>query len=365
MIAAVWILSVLVSLPPLFGWKSPQPVVDGFPLCVLSEEPGYVIYSTIGSFYVPLVVIVVVYSKIYVAARARARRNLAALSHGKRSRRSRRQMTQTISQSTTASNLSNQPQTVPSKFVQTDQDMAGFQLRPPAASRLTTVQGGATCLTPTIDPDPDESWSDATASRSEPPEVAAEPDSDLEHDEEALSDVELDSDEEDIAPSGPQVIFSTGVTVDVAETAPRRGDDQKTQSTAVNSYSAGNDEASARMTAAPPASSAPQAAAVIAERERARRRVARSRERRATVVLGIVMASFIGCWLPFFSVYPLSLLLDFSVPAPVFAVIFWLGYCNSALNPIIYTIFNREFRAAFRRMLCPGRSTAAMPPSRF
>jgi len=84
MIAGVWMLSVIVSLPPLIGWKRPQPVVNGFPLCVLSEEPGYVIYSTIGSFYLPLVVIVVVYSRIYVAARARARRNLtsAALSQG-------------------------------------------------------------------------------------------------------------------------------------------------------------------------------------------------------------------------------------------------------------------------------------------
>jgi len=29
----------------------------------------------------------------------------------------------------------------------------------------------------------------------------------------------------------------------------------------------------------------------------------------------------------------------------------WLGYINSALNPIIYTIFNVEFRRAFDRLL--------------
>lgn len=76
MIAAVWLLSVTVSLPPLVGWKRPQPFKMGFPLCVLSEEPGYVIYSTVGSFYVPLIVIVVVYTKIYLAARSRARRRV-------------------------------------------------------------------------------------------------------------------------------------------------------------------------------------------------------------------------------------------------------------------------------------------------
>jgi 7 transmembrane receptor (rhodopsin family) len=76
MIAAVWLLSIAVSLPPLAGWKRPQPFKMGFPLCVLSEEPGYVIYSTVGSFYVPLIVIVVVYTKIYLAARSRARRRI-------------------------------------------------------------------------------------------------------------------------------------------------------------------------------------------------------------------------------------------------------------------------------------------------
>jgi len=105
-----------------------------------------------------------------------------------------------------------------------------------------------------------------------------------------------------------------------------------------------------------------------------RRRIARAKERRAFLVLGIVMASFVGCWLPFFfvylvtslaarcasgalftRVYLVTSLAGPRVPQPppmLFAVIFWLGYCNSALNPIIYTIFNRDFRRAFRKILC-------------
>ena len=34
----------------------------------------------------------------------------------------------------------------------------------------------------------------------------------------------------------------------------------------------------------------------------------------------------------------------------------WLGYFNSTLNPIIYTVFSPEFRQAFKRILC-GRNT--------
>ena len=29
----------------------------------------------------------------------------------------------------------------------------------------------------------------------------------------------------------------------------------------------------------------------------------------------------------------------------------WLGYVNSTLNPIIYTIFNIDFRVAFSRIV--------------
>nr|CAH7726462.1 unnamed protein product [Callosobruchus chinensis]CAI5838387.1 unnamed protein product [Callosobruchus analis] len=61
------------------------------------------------------------------------------------------------------------------------------------------------------------------------------------------------------------------------------------------------------------------------------------------------MGSFIACWLPFFCMYVLRLAYD--IPPFAFSTAFWLGYMNSALNPVIYTIFNKDFRRAFRRIL--------------
>lgn len=87
--------------------------------------------------------------------------------------------------------------------------------------------------------------------------------------------------------------------------------------------------------------------------EKEKRRIARKKEKRATLILGLIMGSFIACWLPFFFLYILvpACSNHCKIPDSAFAIAFWLGYMNSALNPAIYTIFNKDFRRAFRRIL--------------
>uniref|UniRef100_A0A8P0NIG8 Alpha-1B adrenergic receptor n=1 Tax=Canis lupus familiaris TaxID=9615 RepID=A0A8P0NIG8_CANLF len=84
-----------------------------------------------------------------------------------------------------------------------------------------------------------------------------------------------------------------------------------------------------------------------------------SREKKAAKTLGIVVGMFILCWLPFFIALPLgSLFSTLKPPDAVFKVVFWLGYFNSCLNPIIYPCSSKEFKRAFVRILgcqCRGR----------
>jgi adrenergic receptor alpha-2A/adrenergic receptor alpha-2C len=91
--------------------------------------------------------------------------------------------------------------------------------------------------------------------------------------------------------------------------------------------------------------------------ERFKRKIAKAKERRATLVLGIIMATFIGCWLPFFSIYLVVSFAHLYFPPMAFAVFFWFGYVNSALNPIIYTIFNRDFKNAFHKIVFGRKNT--------
>lgn len=77
------------------------------------------------------------------------------------------------------------------------------------------------------------------------------------------------------------------------------------------------------------------------------------RERRFTFVLAVVMGVFVLCWFPFFFTYTLAAVCDTCcIPETLFKTFFWFGYCNSSLNPVIYTIFNKDFRKSFKKILC-------------
>lgn len=75
-------------------------------------------------------------------------------------------------------------------------------------------------------------------------------------------------------------------------------------------------------------------------------------EQKATKVLGLVFFTFVLCWSPFFILNIIfAVCPECQVPQHVVNTCLWLGYVSSTINPIIYTIFNQIFRAAFIRLL--------------
>lgn len=76
------------------------------------------------------------------------------------------------------------------------------------------------------------------------------------------------------------------------------------------------------------------------------------REHKAARTLGIIMGVFMLCWLPFFVWYVTTTLCETCYnPAVLVTTVFWIGYFNSTLNPVIYAYFNKEFREAFKNTL--------------
>jgi hypothetical protein len=80
------------------------------------------------------------------------------------------------------------------------------------------------------------------------------------------------------------------------------------------------------------------------------------RNRKAARMLGLLVAAFSFCWLPFAIGYPLSQFFPNLLPSQANLVIWWLGYINSTINPFLYVYSNKNIRYALHfifSIICP------------
>ncbi|XP_034018019.1 5-hydroxytryptamine receptor 1B-like [Thalassophryne amazonica] len=82
-----------------------------------------------------------------------------------------------------------------------------------------------------------------------------------------------------------------------------------------------------------------------------KKRISAARERKATKTLGIILGAYIICWLPFFIYTLLVPLCETCFHPELFDIFTWLGYLNSLINPIIYTMSNEDFKQAFHKLI--------------
>ncbi|XP_044271454.1 alpha-2C adrenergic receptor isoform X2 [Tribolium madens] len=366
MIAAVWVLSALICIPPLLGWKVERTPDEQYPKCQLSEELGYVLYSALGSFYMPSCIMVFVYIRIYYAAKARARRGIR-----KPPRRQPQDAVTSFSvpkngdgdaAATAGASIDRNSNTSPRDG---DRQIATIEAIPrpmpiptvtcDLASDISTSDAGEIVAETLDQKDTLKVFSSA--------QVVRNPLSQSQFRGSTLSvNGEL---QQQAAAMSRMRQPSMGIDTDmVSEFDPSSSDSGVVSRCAVVKPLKlrlckpifGRKTAKNRRTAKDNKASSSKEHMVEEVRvqkprdpEREKRRIARKKEKRATLILGLIMGSFIACWLPFFFMYILRLAYD--IPGFAFSTAFWLGYMNSALNPVIYTIFNKDFRRAFRRIL--------------
>ncbi|XP_040056316.1 5-hydroxytryptamine receptor 1B [Gasterosteus aculeatus] len=82
-----------------------------------------------------------------------------------------------------------------------------------------------------------------------------------------------------------------------------------------------------------------------------KKRISAARERKATKTLGIILGAYIVCWLPFFIYTLVVATCDTCFNPELFDFFTWLGYLNSLINPIIYTMSNEDFKKAFHKLV--------------
>ncbi|XP_075418788.1 alpha-2B adrenergic receptor [Tenrec ecaudatus] len=300
-ILTVWLIAAAISLPPLIykGDQSPQP--QGRPQCQLNQEAWYVLSSSIGSFFAPCLIMILVYLRIYLIAKRSNRRGPRAKGDSK-------------------GGASKQPHPL----------VRGASTKPPTLTSSLAVAGEANGHSKAAGEE-GKTLEDPGAVTL-PPNWPALPNSG-QGQKEGVCETSPEEDAEEEEEGGPQALPASPASA----CSPRL---QQPQGTRVLATLHGQVLLSRGLG--------------VASGQWWRRRTQLTREKRFTFVLAVVIGVFVLCWFPFFFSYSLGAICPqhCTVPHGLFQFFFWIGYCNSSLNPVIYTIFNQDFRRAFRRILC-------------
>lgn len=333
LVILAWAYSIAIALPPLLGWKSTDHVTKHS--CVISQNIGYTFYSTIGAFYLPLIIMLCFYCKIFQVTWLRGKQwvrgpgnSLIIKFHQKKGRYS----FNTFRQCCTAIKLEEKAL---NNGKGTDEESTDKQIcnmtkhgEQTISGRQTTVEKTTRSKRPTLVRQISflSSTTDSGYTTSGEASVSSDTRDDVMHmpsiaEDEVITEI-VDRETGKLIGKcqGRQVI---------------NGDSCKLQE------NQGNKDTENHVT-------------LTRKRRRLRRRdtISLPQERRAVRTLGIVVGCFLVCWLPFFIVAILVPLCPLCVfPKSVQSLVLFLGYFNSACNPIIYTFFNKEFRAAFKKIL--------------
>lgn len=285
-ILIVWVISALISSPPLFSVVEDNLTegVGKLPQCELNDETWYILTSSAASFFVPCLIMILVYIRIYRVAKTRTR---------------------TASEKKPSLDTENGVTMATSVVRLNGEKLNGY---------CPEVQGINEQPRPSI-------------------QVEQDPTSNLE------AKIWKEKDETPSKSQGEGSSSKRGSSLaSLASETSRRV--SRASSLTRDLFSSRKSISGRRKSS-------------MGSSVR-RRRASQVREKRFTFVLAVVMGVFVLCWFPFFFSYSLYGVCRQAcqIPDLLFKFFFWIGYCNSSLNPVIYTIFNQDFRRAFYKILC-------------
>lgn len=378
-ITCVWLYSVFIAVPPLFGWRVPHKRQGNWK-CEITQELGYTFYSTVGAFYLPLCVMVFFYVRIFCITSKQGRKwkrgpgSSRLANHGQgpfpivgRDRKtfcnltcslccSKRQ--ETIEMNQPIEQRDNKFPSNISTFQHSNVDISSFSPQLPRGSvfispRDSTVSQKEVVLEIT------QGRRKQTIQKKLIRQISNVASDTSYSTSTTTTGSTTDSEQQDWRSQQRMTsVLNNLVAANIVQIAglhdSLRGIRYMAQ-TRLPSLPSGDGTESSSEHARDglqeiPLPPSPPPIKKTKQRRR-QKNVALPQERRAVKTLGIVVGCFIVCWLPFFIVAiakPLCQSCYFD--SVITGVVTWLGYFNSACNPVIYTFFNKDFRSAFRKI---------------
>ncbi|CAF4278465.1 unnamed protein product [Rotaria socialis] len=273
MIAGVWILSALVSLPPILGWGRPS---ENLPICQVNPKLHYQVFATMLSFYIPLIAVLIIYANIYRTARTAM------------DSRSSVQMSQFLTSNSTSTSIGQ------------------------TAALLSQQQlNGNSCSSPQLFLN--------------------------------VSHSNL-NEEQSLTAGGKRISKRSENSPTQGSKSPRLLSPARCLGRRLSQPFNGR-------------------LSVFVQRRYSIFRHVHLPNQKAIRTLGVILGTFIVCWLPFMSFAIIKPLHEYitglsgparalNAPPWLDSVLLWFGYSASMLNPLIYSKFNREFRIPFREIIC-------------